>query len=99
MEEKHYIEWAVSINKQNLTHEYITQSKVFTVSVLSQQAPLPLIGQFGFKSGREFDKFAEVNYRLTAAEVPYVTDHVLAYVEAKVIREVDAGTHTLFSGK
>ena len=51
---------SVSINKQNLTHEYIQAGKVFTVSVLSEEAPMPFIGHFGFKSGREVDKLATV---------------------------------------
>jgi len=36
---------AVSINKDNLTHEFITESKVLTVSVISQDTPLSFIGQ------------------------------------------------------
>lgn len=90
---------AVSINKKNLTNEFIRESKVFTVSVLAQEAPLALIGQFGFKSGRETDKFAGVNYRLTPGGLPCVTDYTLACLEARVIQEVDAGTHTIFIGE
>ncbi len=48
---------AISINKQNLTHEYIEASKVFTISILSKDAPMTLIGNFGFKSGRDINKF------------------------------------------
>jgi ferric-chelate reductase [NAD(P)H] len=51
---------AASINRQCLTHEYITDSKVFTVSILSQEAPMSFIGDFGFKSGRNTDKFERV---------------------------------------
>ncbi len=47
---------AASVNRQNLTHEYITDSKVFTVSILSEGAPMPFIGKFGFRSGRDIDK-------------------------------------------
>ncbi len=43
---------AVSINKENLTHEFIKESGVFTASILSQDTPLSFIGHFGFKSGR-----------------------------------------------
>ena len=42
---------AVSINKQNLTWEYIKASGVFTVSILSTETPLSFIGMFGFRSG------------------------------------------------
>ncbi len=90
---------AVSINKQNLTHEYIKESKVLAVSVLSQDTPLSFIGRFGFKSGREIDKFEGINYKVGASQAPVVIDNTLAYLEAKVIQEVDMGTHTIFIGE
>jgi len=45
-----------SINKNNLTHDFIKESRVFSASVLHQDTPLPFIGRFGFKSGRDMDK-------------------------------------------
>jgi flavin reductase (DIM6/NTAB) family NADH-FMN oxidoreductase RutF/rubredoxin len=90
---------SVCINKENLTHEFIKDSGVFTVSVLSQDTPLSLIGRFGFKSGRDIDKFDGVNYRIGETQAPIVLDHALAYMEAKVIQEMDAGTHTIFIGE
>jgi len=90
---------AVSINKENLTHEFIVESKVFTASVLSQDTPLSFIGNFGFKSGREVDKLKDVNYKLGETKAPIVLDHSLAYLEARVINQVDVGTHTIFIGE
>ena len=90
---------AVSINKKNLTHEFIVGSKVFTVSILSQDTPLSFIGHFGFKSGREVDKLKDVNYKLGETKAPIVLDHTLAYLEAKVVNQVDVGTHTIFIGE
>jgi flavin reductase (DIM6/NTAB) family NADH-FMN oxidoreductase RutF/rubredoxin len=90
---------AVCINKQNLTHEFISESKVFTASILSQDTPLSFIGHFGFKSGREIDKLKDVNYKLGETKAPIVLDHSLAYLEAKVINQVDVGTHTIFVGE
>ncbi len=90
---------AVSINKTNLTYEYIKQSRVFTASILAQDAPLAFIGHFGFKSGRDMDKFKGINYKIGVTEAPIVTDHTLAYLEAKVTQEVDAGTHSIFIGE
>ncbi|MFO7995856.1 MAG: flavin reductase family protein, partial [Dehalococcoidia bacterium] len=80
---------AVSINRQNLTHEFISESKVFTASILSQDTPLSFIGHFGFKSGRDVDKLKDVNYKLGETGAPVVIDHSLAYVEARVINQVD----------
>ena len=90
---------AVSINKKNLTHEYIEASKVFAVSVLSQDTPLPFIGHWGFKSGRELNKFEGIQYRTGETGAPLVTDNTIAYLEARVIKQLDAGTHTIFLGE
>jgi len=90
---------AVSINKNNLTHEFIKASRVFTASVLHQDTPLSFIGHFGFKSGRDTDKFEGINYQTGETKAPIVLENVVAYLEAKVVQEVDVGTHTIFIGE
>ena len=90
---------AVSINKGNLTHEYITASKVFTVTILSQEAAMQFIGTFGFKSGRNIDKFKDIKYKVGVTGGPIVLDNSIGYLEAEVINSVDVGTHTIFVGK
>jgi flavin reductase (DIM6/NTAB) family NADH-FMN oxidoreductase RutF/rubredoxin len=90
---------SVCVNKQNLTHEFITESKVFTASILSQDTPLSFIGHFGFKSGREVDKLKDINYRLGETKAPIILDHTLAYLEARVTDQVDVGSHTIFIGE
>lgn len=90
---------AVSINKQNLTHELIEQGGWFSVSVLEEETPLKFIGTFGFKSGRENDKLAGVEYRLGEGGCPLITEHSLSIYEAKVVDKADAVTHTVFVGE
>lgn len=90
---------AVSINKQNVTHEFITKSKVFVVSVLHEKTPLEFIGKFGFKSSRDIDKFHQVDYKLGLTGAPIVLDNTLGFVEAEVTNAVDVATHTIFIGK
>ena len=89
---------AVSINKSNLTHEYISDGKAFTASVLCQSTPIDYIGRFGFKSGRDTDKFEGINYKIGETQAPVVIDNTVAYLEARVTQEVDVGTHTVFIG-
>jgi flavin reductase (DIM6/NTAB) family NADH-FMN oxidoreductase RutF/rubredoxin len=89
---------AVSINKKNLTHEYIHESKVFSASVLHNETPLSFIGQFGFKSGRDVNKFEGIKYKTGSSGAPVVLDNAVASMEIKVTQEVDVGTHTLFIG-
>ncbi len=89
---------AVSINKKNLTHEFIKASGAFTASVICQDADLTFIGRFGFKSGRDGDKLSGVNYRIGQTKAPIVLDNAVSYLEVKVTKEVDMGTHTIFIG-
>jgi flavin reductase (DIM6/NTAB) family NADH-FMN oxidoreductase RutF/rubredoxin len=90
---------AISINKQNLTHLFISESKVFTVSVISQDASLEFIGRFGFRSGREYSKFGNTHFDVGKSGAPIVMENAAAYLEAKVISSIDAGTHTVFLGE
>ena len=91
---------AVSINRQNLTWEYIKHSGVFTVSVLSTEAPMTFIGTFGFKSGRDIDKFEKCKFKNgEKTGAPIVLDHTLSFLEAKVVNSVDVGSHTIFIGE
>jgi flavin reductase (DIM6/NTAB) family NADH-FMN oxidoreductase RutF/rubredoxin len=90
---------AVSVNKANLTHEFVIASKVFSVSILSTEAPMPFIGNWGFKSGRDIDKFAGIEHRTGKTGAPIVLDHSLAFIEAEVASSLDVGTHTIFVGK
>ena len=90
---------AVSINKGNLTHEYVSKSGVFTASILSTEAPMTFIGTWGFKSGRDIDKFEGAKFKTGKTGARILLDHTLAYIEAEVEKAVDVGTHTLFVGK
>jgi len=86
------------VNKKNLTHEYITKSGAFAISVLDKSTPLDFIGLFGFKTGRDVDKLSQCSYKKGETGCPCITDHALAVLEVKVIDQMDAGTHTLFVG-
>jgi flavin reductase (DIM6/NTAB) family NADH-FMN oxidoreductase RutF/rubredoxin len=90
---------AVSINKSNLTHEYIQASKIFTVSVLCQTTPISFIRHFGFKSGRELDKLEKISYKIGNTGAPIIIENAASYFEVKVVNEVDVGSHTIFIGE
>ena len=63
---------------------------------MSQDTPLSFIGNFGLKSGRDADKLRGVNFKLGQTQAPIILDYTLAYVEGKVVNELDVGSHTLF---
>lgn len=87
---------AASINRACLTHEYISDSKVFAVSILSQDAPMSFIGKFGFRSGRDVDKFEGITYKMGQTGAPIVLDNTVGFLEAEVTLSIDVETHTLF---
>ncbi|MFC2061208.1 rubredoxin [Elusimicrobiota bacterium] len=89
----------VCINKNNLTNEYISNSKVFSVSIIGRNAPMKFIGQFGFKSGKESDKFQDIDHKTGSTGAPVVLSHCIAYLECELTGSMDMGTHTGFVGK
>jgi flavin reductase (DIM6/NTAB) family NADH-FMN oxidoreductase RutF/rubredoxin len=89
---------AISINKENYTHALIKESRKFVVSILSEAAPMTLIGLFGFKSGRDVNKLQNVKVKTGVTQVPIVLDNSVSYIEVDVQKEMDCGTHTIFMG-
>jgi rubredoxin/flavin reductase (DIM6/NTAB) family NADH-FMN oxidoreductase RutF len=90
---------AVSINRRCLTHEFISYSKVFVVSIFAQDAPMSLVRGFGFKSSRDIDKFKGLRYRTGITGAPIIMDNMVGFVEVEVTNSIDIFTHTLFIGK
>lgn len=90
---------AVSINKQNLTHQFMQKNGRFSISVLSKDTPMEFIGTFGFNSGKDMDKFKDIEYIKGNTGVPVVTQNALSYFELKVEQQIDVYTHTIFIGE
>ena len=86
----------VGVNKQNLTHDMILATGEFNVSVLSQDATFWFFEHYGFQSGRNVDKFANIPETRTENGLRYVAACTNAVLSGKVISTVDCGTHTLF---
>lgn len=87
---------AVSMHHDNHTHAVIRQSGKFAVSVLAEDSDPAIIGTFGFRSGRDTDKFAQVNSR-TVEDVAVVED-ACGYFVCEVVGQTETPTHTIFLG-
>lgn len=88
---------SITINKQNYTHDMIIRTGMFNLSVLTEQAPFSLFQHFGFRSGRDCDKFADWDAMQRSENgVYYLTRFVNAYLSGKVVESLDLGTHTHF---
>lgn len=90
---------AVTVHKDNFTHDLIKQSGAFGVTILTKNTPLRFFGDFGFKSGRDMDKFKNVNYKVGLTGAPIVLDNAVAWMEAALVGSFDAGSHTIFIGE
>jgi len=87
----------IAVNKSNFTHDMIKRTGVFNVSVLNEDATFKTFQQFGFCSGRETDKFADVSYDCrTENGLRYIPENVNSVLSGKVVESYDWGTHTLF---
>lgn len=88
---------AISINHENYTNECIKNSGVFAISVLGENSDPSIIGTFGFRSGKDTDKFAD-NPPVIKNFLPIVNG-AISYVTCKVINSVETSTHTVFIGE
>ena len=50
---------SITVNKQNYTHDMIQKTRVFNLSVISEEADFSLFQHFGFQSGRDVDKMKD----------------------------------------
>ena len=92
-------QFVIATHKNNLTTSYIKKSRLFSVSILQQDVDLEFIGPWGFKSGKNIDKFKGISYKTGITGVPIVLEKSLAYLECEVVDEIDTGTHILFIGR
>ena len=88
---------AVTVNKANHTHDIIAKTGKFNISTLTQSVPFSVFEHFGFKSGKDTDKFADVNYDTrTANGIRYIPANTNSVVSGKVVATHDHGTHSIF---
>ncbi len=85
----------VCIAKENLTHEQIAASGKFNVSVIGENADMEFLQLFGFSSGRDTDKLAEVETKEYNG-FPTVVQNCVALMECEVRGQTDCGVSTVF---
>ena len=88
---------SVAVNKENFTAGVIADA--FAVTVIDQTADMIYIGNFGFRTSANFDKFERYEERQTALGAPYVPEHATALFSCRLVETLDVGTHLLFIGE
>lgn len=88
---------AVTINKQNYSHHVIKQTGVMNVNCLSIEAPFSVFECFGFRSGRNADKFEGQDDIIHSANgLAVLPRYINSYMSLKVDEYLDLGTHGMF---
>jgi flavin reductase (DIM6/NTAB) family NADH-FMN oxidoreductase RutF len=87
----------VSIAPARYTHDLIQKSGVFAVNVLTAEQ-VDLGKRFGYKSGRQVDKFAGLEHTAAKTGAP-ILPQAYAYFDLKLVNAFSAGDHTLFVGE
>ena len=86
----------VSINKANYSHDVIKETGKMNVNCLSVDAPFSIFENFGFKSGRDTDKFPEGVAKRSENGLAVLPKYVNACISLQVEEYVDLGSHGMF---
>ncbi len=87
---------AVTINKDNYSHHIIKQTGKMNINCLSTEAPFAVFEQFGFKSGRNTDKFADCTPLRSDNGLIFLPRYINAFMSLEVEQYVDLDTHGMF---
>ncbi|NLL55697.1 MAG: flavin reductase [Clostridiales bacterium] len=87
---------SVCLSKQNYTTEMLLRTKEFNVTMLTVDTPFSVFKQFGYKSGRDVDKFDCPNPSRSENGIIYASKYGNSYISAKVYQTVDVGAHIMF---
>ena len=87
---------AVTINKANYSHHVIKQTGKMNVNCLTVDAPFKVFEAFGFRSGRNVDKFADCTPLHSDNGLVVLPRYINAFMSLKVEQYVDLDTHGMF---
>ncbi len=87
---------AVTINKDNYSHHIIKQTGMMNINCLSVDAPFSVFEAFGFRSGRNVDKFADCTPLRSDNGLVFLPRYINSFMSLKVEQYVDLDTHGMF---
>lgn len=86
----------VVVNKQNHTESVIERAGHFALTAITQDADMPYIGRFGFRSSKDFAKFEGIETETTVLGDPYTTECSACVLACEVVKMLDVGSHMVF---
>lgn len=87
---------AVTINKQNYSHDIIKETGKMNVNTLTVETPFKVFQAFGFVSGRDTDKFKDCTPNRSENGLVVLPKYINSYMSLAVEQYIDLGTHGMF---
>ena len=87
---------AVTINKDNYSHHVIKQTGKMNINCLSVDAPFSVFENFGFRSGRNADKFESITPLRSDNGLAFLPRYINSFMSLKVEQYVDLDSHGMF---
>ena len=87
---------AVTINKQNYSHDVIKKTGKMNVNCLSVDAPFSVFERFGFVSGRNVDKFEKIEPLRATNGLAVLPRYINSFMSLNVEQYIDLDTHGMF---
>ena len=87
---------AVTINKDNYSHHVIKQTGKMNINCLSVDAPFSVFENFGFRSGRNVDKFESITPLRSDNGLAFLPRYINSFMSLKVEQYVDLDSHGMF---
>ena len=87
---------AVSISKQNYSHDVIRETKKMNVNALTTETPFRIFEKFGFQSGRSVNKFENTNVTRLENGLVILSKYINSYMALEVEQYIDLDSHGMF---
>lgn len=87
---------AVTVNKANYSHHIIKQTGKLNLNCLSVDAPFSVFEDFGFRSGRNVDKFEGKQVLRSDNGLVFLDKYINSFMSLEVENYIDLNTHGMF---
>ena len=90
---------AICLNKDNFTYKLIEKNNKCAITVIGEKFSKKLIEKFGFRCGKDYDKYKGLKYKLGKTASPIILDNTIAFIELNITETMAIGTHVLMIGE
>ena len=86
---------SISVRPSRFSYDMLRKTGEFVINLTTEKLAYAT-DYCGVKSGRDVDKFADLQMPKDCNDIPYMGWNACAVISGKVVEQQDLGTHTLF---